>query len=218
MKINSDPKINTPRTHSNFIQNHKNYTKNYVTGRKIPIYLATQFDTFRLVCKIDRGLNARLPETYKILKKEDDTMYIIKIDAFESGARPALQSWNKSVAPEGYALCPDSYFDIFYSTTPAGFVDIEVSDGVVSAMTINQEALDAYIASIPEPVVTAAEKREEAYNTEKIIEWEGSMITVTEAAQLWQYYAAEGNAKADELTVLISAAKETIRQKYPDEA
>ena len=60
--------------------------------------------------------------------------------------------------------------------------------------------------------------REEAYNTQAIIEWHGEMLTVTKAAQLWQYYAAEGNtAKMDELTALIAAAKQAIREQYPDE-
>ena len=69
----------------------------------------------------------------------------------------------------------------------------------------------------PEVVLTPAQQREKAYNTQAIIEWEGQMLTVTKAAQKWQYYAAEGNGKADELTSLIAAAKQTIREQYPDE-
>lgn len=70
----------------------------------------------------------------------------------------------------------------------------------------------------PEPAatLTPAEQREEAYNTEAIIAWDGEMITVTAAAQLWMYYAAENSAKADELSALIVEAKQTIREKYPD--
>lgn len=65
---------------------------------------------------------------------------------------------------------------------------------------------------------TPAEMREEAYNTQAIIDFDGSMLTVTEAAKQWQYYAAEGNtAKTDELTSLIAAAKGSIREQYPDE-
>lgn len=71
--------------------------------------------------------------------------------------------------------------------------------------------------TLPEaPVVTPAEQREEAYNTSKIIPWEDSTITVTEAAQLWQYYAAEGNPKAEQLQALIAAAKAEIRAQFPD--
>ena len=72
--------------------------------------------------------------------------------------------------------------------------------------------------AIPAPPVepTPAEQREAAYNTEAIIEWDGEMITVTQAAQLWQYYAAEGNEKAGALTARIAEAKQSIRTKYPD--
>lgn len=72
-------------------------------------------------------------------------------------------------------------------------------------------------AEIPE--LTPSELREQAYNTTPVIAWGGAMLTVTEAAQKWQYYAAEGNAaKTDALTVLVAAAKAEIREKYPDNA
>ena len=58
--------------------------------------------------------------------------------------------------------------------------------------------------------------REEAYNTEKLIDFNNQSLTVTEASQLWQYYAAEGSSKTNELQVLISSAKSSIREKYPD--
>lgn len=64
--------------------------------------------------------------------------------------------------------------------------------------------------------LTPSQLREAAYNTERVILWDGDFITVTEAAQQWQYYAAEGNIKADELQTLIAQAKAEIRAKYPD--
>ena len=72
---------------------------------------------------------------------------------------------------------------------------------------------------IPEPIPPApAQLREEAYNTQAIISFGGEMLTVTQASQKWQYYAAEGNtAKTDELTALIAEAKASIREQYPDE-
>ena len=85
-------------------------------------------------------------------------MYIIKIKANENGARPPIQTWNKPTPPDGYAVCPDEFYRIFYSTNPAGFVDIEVENGVVVGMTVNDAALEAYIASIPEPVITPEEE------------------------------------------------------------
>jgi len=64
---------------------------------------------------------------------------------------------------------------------------------------------------------TPAQQRENAYNTEAVIPWEGGYITVTDAAQKWQYYAAEGSDKANTLTDLIAQAKAEIRAQYPDE-
>lgn len=76
-------------------------------------------------------------------------MYIITINTQENGGRPALQTWDELIPPEGYALCPEEYYAVFYSTSPAGFVNIKVEDGVVTAMEVNQEALDLYIAENP---------------------------------------------------------------------
>ena len=78
-------------------------------------------------------------------------MYIIKKNPYENGSRPPIQTWQHKTLPEGYAVCPDEFYLVFYSTTPAGFVNIELDDDVVTAMEVNQEALDAYIASLPEP-------------------------------------------------------------------
>ena len=75
----------------------------------------------------------------------------------------------------------------------------------------------AAIEAVAVPELTPAEQREQAYNTEPCVAWDGAMLTVTEAAQRWAYYAAEGRSdKTDALTVLIAAAKAEIRAKYPD--
>lgn len=76
-------------------------------------------------------------------------MKIIKIESFENGARPALQDWNYTDLPEGFAWCPEEFESIFYSTNPSGFVNITVSNNAVTEMTVNQEALNAYIAEHP---------------------------------------------------------------------
>ena len=64
---------------------------------------------------------------------------------------------------------------------------------------------------------TPKELRERVYETEKIISYEGDMLTVDEANRKWQEYQAEGNSKANELTTLIANAKATIREQHPDE-
>lgn len=138
-------------------------------------------------------------------------MKIIEIKALDNGAHNNQEIMGVDPStfpvPEGWAVIPDTM------TIPATypFVNITVKDGVVTSMTAGKMPEPE-----PEPVPSPAEQREEAYNTERIIAWDGKMLTVTEAAQLWQYYAAEGSEKADELTVLIAEAKAVIREKYPD--
>lgn len=77
-------------------------------------------------------------------------MNIIQINANENGGRPPLQSWH-GAPPAGYALVPDTLdASAFYEFM--GFVTLELDGVTVTAMTGNQEALDAYKASLPEPV------------------------------------------------------------------
>ncbi len=73
------------------------------------------------------------------------------------------------------------------------------------------------VSNDPTPSPSPSEQREAAYNTQAVVEWDSCLLTVTEAAQLWQYYAAEGNEKAAQLQDLIAAAKQTIREQFPDE-
>lgn len=77
-------------------------------------------------------------------------MNIIQINANKNGGRPPMQSWN-GAPPAGYALVPDTLdTSAFYDFM--GFVTIKLDGSTVTAMTGNQEALDAYKASLPEPV------------------------------------------------------------------
>lgn len=63
---------------------------------------------------------------------------------------------------------------------------------------------------------TQKELREHSYETDKVISYEGEMLTVDEANRKWQEYQAEGNSKANELTILIANAKTTIREQHSD--
>ena len=76
------------------------------------------------------------------------------------------------------------------------------------------EAEGIHLEYIP---FTPEELRERAYETDKVISYEGKMLTVDEANRKWQEYQAEGNSKANELTALIANAKAAIREQYPDE-
>ena len=64
---------------------------------------------------------------------------------------------------------------------------------------------------------TPAELRQQAYETEPIIEWQGELITVDAANDLWLKYSAEGSDVAATLSALIVDAKAKIREQYPDE-
>jgi hypothetical protein len=91
-----------------------------------------------------------------------------------------------------------------------GYVEVEI-DGRRTYRNISTGALiEEEMANTP------AQLREQAYNSEHVIEWEGEQLTVTEAARLWMFYASENSGKADELTALIVDAKLDIRAKYPD--
>lgn len=83
-------------------------------------------------------------------------MFIIRIKANANGSRPPMQSWNNDTVPEGFALVTDAQKDVFYSTTPAGFVNITVKEEngakVVDTIEVNQEALDAFKATLPDPI------------------------------------------------------------------
>ena len=73
--------------------------------------------------------------------------------------------------------------------------------------------------SLEERYTTGVEKRENAYEVDTIIEWQGDQITVDGANKLWQAYTAEGKVStAQELTAKIAEAKAQIREEYPDEA
>lgn len=132
---------------------------------------------------------------------------IIKIEAYGNGAH-ANQSTVPRVIPEGWAVVPN-HIEI-PDTFP--FVEIEVSNGVVTKMMRGMVPE----ASVSEPDISPAELREQAYNTERSIEWDHKHLTVSEAAVLWQFYAAEGSEKASELGTLIASAKEAIRKEYPN--
>lgn len=97
-------------------------------------------------------------------------MYIIKIEANKDGSRPPLQSWESQTQPDGFAYCTDEQKDVFYSTTPAGFVDITIKDDedgnkIVDTIEVNQAAVDKWneehpVLPEPDPEPTQMEKIE----------------------------------------------------------
>lgn len=80
-------------------------------------------------------------------------MNIIKIEPIATGYRPPIQSWNGYGIPDGYIEVPDGV-DTSAMQTHMGFVDLIIDeDGVLTAITGNDEKHQAYLDSLPpEPV------------------------------------------------------------------
>ena len=77
-------------------------------------------------------------------------MQILQKAPLENGGYSVIQTWPGDVPPEGYVIVPDTLdTSVFYDFM--GFVTLELDGDTVTAMIGNQEALDAYKASLPEP-------------------------------------------------------------------
>lgn len=146
-------------------------------------------------------------------------MKMLEIEKRENGAH-RNQTFN-GVLPDGWAVIPDDmelsnfpFGDAKAELLPFGEPDPETGE-IPQVMTMTEWAPGEILEpEAPHP----PQQREEAYNTQPIIEWDGEMLTVTQAAQMWQYYAAEGSWKAETLQSLIADAKGKIRSEFPNKA
>ena len=141
-------------------------------------------------------------------------MFIIQIEANPSGSRPPLQSWNSAILPEGYAWITDEQKDIFYSTIPAGFVNITVEEqeGIkyVASIEVNQEALDAFKATLPDPIdsVKAEKITEIKKDCEEYI-YAGTSVTYTDGnTEHFTYNLADQSNISEMFTAVMAGATE----------
>ena len=141
-------------------------------------------------------------------------MFIIRIEANANGSRPPMQSWNSATAPEGFALVTDAQKDVFYSTTPAGFVTITVKEEngvkVVDTIEVNQEALDAYKATLPDP--TDSIKAEKIAEIKKACEeyiYAGTSVTYSDGVtEHFTYNLADQSNISEMFTAVMAGATE----------
>ena len=141
-------------------------------------------------------------------------MFIIKIEANSNGSRPPLQSWNDVMPPEGFALATDAQKDVFYSTIPAGFVNITVKEEngtrIVDTIEVNQEALDAYKATLPDP--TDSVKAEKIAEIKKDCEdyiYAGTSVTYADGAtEHFTYNLADQSNISEMFTAIMAGATE----------
>lgn len=128
-------------------------------------------------------------------------MKIIKKIANTDGGRPPIQTWKHKTLPNGYAVCPEEFYETFYSTNPAGFVNITVENDVVISMEINNEALEAYIANNPEePVIHEPTVAERVASLEEALAQSDETAIALYEAQVKQ---DEINATHDEALIEI---------------
>lgn len=125
---------------------------------------------------------------------------------------PTIEATVGNVSPSiQFVEAPDHVFEGW------GYIDGEfVQPTPPEGWLYDAETGTFYPSEAILPAKTPAQLREAVYNTDPVIEWEGESLTVTQAAQKWQYYASEGNDKATTLQTLIAEAKAAIRAKYPD--
>ena len=65
--------------------------------------------------------------------------------------------------------------------------------------------------------LTSREKREQAYEAQACVEYDGQTLTVDAANRLYLAYSAEGKTeRAQALSTLIAVAKADIRAQWPD--
>ena len=141
-------------------------------------------------------------------------MFIIRIEANANGSRPPMQSWNSDTAPEGFALVTDAQKDVFYSTTPAGFVNITAKEEngakVVDTIEVNQEALDAFKATLPDP--TDSIKAEKIAEIKKDCEeyiYAGTSVTYSDGnTEHFTYNLADQSNISEMFTAIMAGATE----------
>ena len=86
-------------------------------------------------------------------------MNIIQLTPSITGSRPPIQSWSSATPPSGYAAVA-SDCDTSAMQTHKGHVDLTIEDGVVTAITGNDEAYQAYLTSVaPDHEVELAEAK-----------------------------------------------------------
>lgn len=79
-------------------------------------------------------------------------MYIIRKVQDSYGRYTTFQTWSGDAIPAECFMCPDGFKNTFFTTDPGGFVNITANkDNVITNMTVNTEAYNAYLASLPEP-------------------------------------------------------------------
>lgn len=141
----------------------------------------------------------------------DQTYQDIRVLSTSTSARLVGESLTGLTELTGpVTVYADNGFEL-RTITPGDYLRQEIKDGSWLLTNVPEPQPQ------PQPVLTAKELREQAYETEPLIEYDGEMITVDEANKLFLRYSAEGNAdKYMALQILIGRAKADVRARFPD--
>lgn len=104
-------------------------------------------------------------------------MKIMPIFANQSGAYPPIQSWEGTAPPEGYVEVPEG-MDLTGFQEHNGFVTLVIENGVVTSMTPNVEAWEAWKAAHP-PVESEPEVPTEMEQLRADVDYISVMTGVT---------------------------------------
>ena len=147
-------------------------------------------------------------------EKETKIVFIIRIEANSNGSRPPVQSWSGAAPPDGFAFLTDAQKDAFYSTVPAGFVNITVEEreGIkyIASIEVNQEALDAYRAILPDPTISVkAEKIAEIKQSCEDYICAGTDVTYADnTSEHFTYTLADQSNISEMFTAIMAGATE----------
>ena len=130
-------------------------------------------------------------------------MLIVKIEASENGSH---KNQTATFCPEGYAILPEYLVPEHF---PFFTID-SIEEGIITAVT------DGIFPGVP-----AEERRRRAYETEQIISYGDTMLTVDAAREICSEYMCEDTDRArqivSELTEKITVAKAAIREREGEE-
>lgn len=122
---------------------------------------------------------------------------------------------------DGYAI-PNELLDSYIATM--GFAILTLDGETVTAVEVNQDALDAYLAEHPIKETSPSEKRRLAYTTGMVdsVDWRilrnGDYYTCDELSELGMQYEFRGEIEtANDIREMVSTQIAAIREAYPDE-
>lgn len=112
-------------------------------------------------------------------------MYILLAKKNDYGQYGCIQSWDSKEVPEGFLEFPPEKWDIFFPPDKkcSGFVDLKVDGDRIVNVTWNEDAYQAYLAELPEPVDPPEDPDPSASLEDRIAAVEANTAALTAAIE-----------------------------------